>query len=116
MSNSDFTAYVPPTGTALTTTGQTTVYTARRSYANAVSVWITNKTAIAAVITIDWYDSDITTQFKLCFQYSVPANGMLVIEPRGFCLDINDEIRATAGTANAFDVVVSAVEIAGRSG
>lgn len=112
---SDFTRYVPPTGTKLTTTGLTTIFLAGKTYVNAVSVWIANRTAAPVTVTVEWYDDDIPDSFTLCYQYPVAANGILVLEPRGFGLDTADEIRATAGTADALHCIVSTVQIAGRA-
>lgn len=114
MATTDFTTFVPPVGTSLTTTALTTVYTARKTYANAVSIWLTNRSAAAVAATVTWFDNDTASSFDLCFEYPVPANGMLILEPRGFGLDVGDELRVTAGTANKLHCIVSTVEIAGR--
>lgn len=114
MSTSDFTTNVPPVGTSLTTTALTTAYTARNTSVNVISIWLTNRTGNPVNATVGWFDSDAAATFDLCFQYPVPANGFLVLEPRGFSLDKLDEIRVTAGTATALHCIVSVVEIAGR--
>lgn len=117
MSQSDFTTRVTPTGTVLTTTALTTVYTARKTYDNLVGVWLVNITAAPVLATVGWFDADVGggTTFYLAYQFPVSANGLFIPEPRGFGLDPADEIRVTAGTANALHCIVLTVEIAGRA-
>lgn len=117
MSQSDFTSRVTPTGTILTTTGLTTCFTAGEVYSNLIGVWLANISGAPVTATVGWYDADAGagTTFYLCFQYPVSANGLFIPEPRGFGLDPDDEIRVTAGTANALHCIVLTAELAGRS-
>lgn len=115
MSASDFTNRVTPTGTILTTTALTTCYTARNVFDNLLGVWLANITGAPVTATVGWYDADAATTFYLCFQYPVAANGIFIPEPRGFGLDPADEIRVTAGTANALHCIVLTAEVASRS-
>lgn len=115
MSTSDFTSRVTPTGAILTTTAQTTVYTTRKTFDNLIGINIANITAAPVTVTVGWYDAHDTVTYYLCYQYPVAANGIFIPEPRGMCLDEGDEIRITAGTANALHCIVLTVEIAGRA-
>jgi hypothetical protein len=102
-------------GIKLTTTAQTTIYTAAGNNMNEVVEWvhIANTTASPATVTIEWTDSSAATTYTLIGGQNVPANVAIRLE-LGVGLPPGDALKATAGTANALQIVIAAAEM-GRS-
>jgi hypothetical protein len=104
-------------GTTLTTTNNTTVFTApANNYDQVIGVRVANITALDATVSVRWFDSSANASFFIIFQHIVPANGAVWFPLEAFALDEADEIRTQAGTSNALDVIVSIAELPGRSG
>lgn len=103
-------------GVKLTATTDTTLFTAT-AYTQIIGIRCTNITGTAATITVTWVDNDAgPTTYNLVFQQSVPGNLFLYLPLEGFAVTSGDLIKAQAGTANAIDVVLTLVEVPGRSG
>jgi hypothetical protein len=100
---------------SLTTTGNTTVFTAA-GYVQVIGVRVANLTGADVAVTISYYAIANTTQYRLIYQHLVPANGALWFPLEAFSLYPGDEIRVQAASSNALDVLVSLLEIPGRSG
>lgn len=105
-------------GVKLTGTGDTTLFTATATgYTQIIGVRCTNITGTAATITVTWVDNDAgPATYYLVYQQSVPGNQFLYMPLEGFGIMPSDLIKAQAGTANAIDVVLTIVEVPGRSG
>ena len=103
------------TGVKLTTTSQTTIYTAAGNNMNEVVEWVhvSNTTASPATVILEWTDSSAATTYKLVGGQNVPANVAIRLE-LGVGLPPGDAIKATAGTANALEIVIAVAEM-GRS-
>ena len=102
----------------LTTTSATSVV----SNANASgkvykieSLVVANITGTTATITINYYDAAALggNARAICYTTSVPGNASLVVieKTNGIYLEANSSIGATAGTANALQVVCSYEDI-----
>ncbi|MDW6020236.1 hypothetical protein SAZ10_00505 [Mesorhizobium sp. BAC0120] len=102
-------------GARLTTTSNTTVFTAA-GYVQAIGIRLANVTGAAATATVAWFSASQNSDFRLLFQHSVPANGQIWLPLEAFSLNQSDQIRVQAGTANAIDVILAISEIPGRSG
>ena len=102
-------------GAKLTTVNDTDIFTVT-GYTQIVGIRCTNVTAVAAVVTVSWYDNDTTLAYRLVFQQSIPGNLYAYYPLEGFGVAAGDIIRVQAGTANAIDVVLTVVEVPGRSG
>lgn len=111
----DRTARTPTVGVKLTTTASTTVYVSRETKSKIIEIWIANVTGSAATVTVEWYVSRTAVAYTLCFQKSVPANDFLQLQPQALGLSESDEVRVTAGTANALHVTLTPVEVSGRN-
>lgn len=96
-------------GTKLTTTTQTTVYTADTANGNMhevlIAVLVANVTSTDATVTVEWTDASAADTYSLATGMTVPANGTVWLRPINMPLDDADAIKATAGTANALHVV-----------
>lgn len=102
-------------GAHLTTTAETTVYTAKQ-YVQVVNIHCANTSAASATVTVKWYDSSLADSFVLLNAAPVAANDALHLIVEAFGIASADEIRITAGTANVIDVTLTVVELPGRSG
>jgi hypothetical protein len=109
-------------GTVLTDTAQTTLYTASTNSSTIAipsDIHVTNVTAVAANITLEYSITTGGTVYTLVYRYPVQPNGtglhLSDDDGLGFQLAAGGTIRATAGTANALHVSLSVIEIAGRS-
>lgn len=103
-------------GKQLTTTSETTVYTAEVQFVQLASIRATNKDTTGRNLTISWVDAaPTTTTFRLLKDTGVQAGAHIDLQfPDGFTLRENDTITAEASAANAFDVIVTVVETPGR--
>lgn len=96
-------------GTHLTTTNATAVFAADEGIVGVIAIRIANITGGAVTATVGWYDASASTTYVLNYQCSVAANDDLTIEPSGgLWLETGDEVRVTAGSGNALDVIVTA--------
>lgn len=102
-------------GAKLTTTNDTTIFTVT-GYTQVVGIRCANITSSAATVTVSWYSNADTTAYRLVYQQSIPGNLYAYFPLEGFGVSAGDEIRVQAGTANAIDVVLTVVEVPGRSG
>lgn len=102
-------------GAKLTATTDTTIFTVT-GYTQVVGIRCANVTASAAVVTISWYSAADLAAYRLVYQQSIPGNLYAYFPLEGFGVSEGDEIRVQAGTANAIDVVLTVVEVPGRSG
>jgi len=79
------------------------------------SLVVANITGTTATITINYYDAAALggNARAICSTTSVPANASLVVieKTNGIYLEANSSIGATAGTANALQVVCSYEDI-----
>jgi hypothetical protein len=99
-------------GTDLTTTGATSVYTCPVSTFSVVSVSICNRTASAVTVSLALTTTGSTpaTTDYLEFGASLTANG--VVERTGIVMSAGNQLVVTAGTGNALSVIVVGIETA----
>lgn len=102
-------------GAKLTATTDTTIFTVT-GYTQIVGIRCVNVTAVAATVTVSWYSAADLAAYRLAFEQSIPGNLYAYLPLEGFGVSAGDEIRVQAGTANAIDVVLTVVEVPGRSG
>jgi hypothetical protein len=97
-------------GTDLTTTAATSVYTCPVTTFSVVSVSICNRTALAVTVNLALTTTGSTpaTTDYLEFGSSLSANG--VLERTGIVMASGNQLVATAGTGNAVSVVVVGIE------
>lgn len=101
--------------TKLSTTAQTTAYLAKdRARPVVVGMRITNFSAGAVAANVALYDAAAASDFQLTGTVTIAANDVLELAGMPLALLDNDAIKVTAGTANALDVVVTALEGVGR--
>jgi hypothetical protein len=99
-------------GTDLTTTAATSVYTCPVTTFSVVSVSICNRTALAVTVNLALTTTGSTpanTDY-LEFGSSLSANG--VLERTGIVMAAGNQLIVTAGTGNAVSVVVVGIETA----
>lgn len=107
------------TAVNLTTTSATSVLSNAVSPGTSVykieSLVVANTTASSATITINYYSAAALggTAYPICSATVVPAYSSLVVieKTNGIYLAANSSIGATAGTANALQVVCSYEDI-----
>lgn len=100
---------------SLATTAQTTVYSANdRVRPVVVGLRLTNTTGSTVSVTVALYDAVAASDFQLTGTVSLAANQSLEPVTLPLALLDNDSIKVTAGTGNALDVVVTALEGVGR--
>ncbi len=99
-------------GTDLTTTAATSVYTCPVTTFSVVSVSICNRTASAVTVNLALTTTGSTpaTTDYLEFGASLSANG--VLERTGIVMAAGNQLVVTAGTSNAVSVVVVGIETA----
>jgi hypothetical protein len=102
-------------GAKLTATTDTTIFTVT-GYTQVVGIRCANVTASAATVTVSWYSNADLAAYRLVYQQSIPGNLYAYFPLEGFGVSAGDEIRVQAGTANAIDVVLTVIEVPGRSG
>lgn len=97
-------------GTDLTTTAATSVYTCPITTFSVVSVSICNRTALAVTVNVALTTTGSTpaTTDYLEFGSSLSANG--VLERTGIVMSAGNQLIVTAGTGNAVSVVVVGIE------
>lgn len=101
-------------GQNLTTTSATTVYTApSTSGAKTVllACTVANTTSTAVTFTVSITNSTDTVQSRIISGASLPAYTSLEVVQNKLILNATEKIRVTAGTANALDVTIAALEI-----
>ena len=100
----------------LTTTNATDAYQAPNVAATdraiVLSIMAANLTGSAATVTVQITDASNVVRASLAQAISVPANSTLEVVANKVVLKQGEKIRATTATANAFDVTVSALEVA----
>lgn len=101
-------------GSKISTTAKTTIYTQAEGYSSAANLRVTNTTASPVTLDLFWYDASETTEYKILSAKSVTANTAEDVGLSGLGLAKNDEIRATAGTADALECVLTVAETPGR--
>ena len=102
-------------GTSLTTTTETTCYTANVQFVQLASIRATNKDTTGRDLTVSWYDASATASYRLLRNTPVQAGAHVDMQfPDGFTLREDDAIRAEASAANAFDIIVTVIETPGR--
>jgi hypothetical protein len=102
-------------GTALTTTTETTCYTAQVQFVQLASIRATNKDTTTRNLTVSWYDDSAAASYRLLKDTPVQAGAHVHIPfEDGFTLRERDAVRAEASAANAFDVIVTIIETPGR--
>ena len=99
-------------GTDLTTTAATSVYTCPVTTFSVVSVSICNRTASAVTVNLALTSTGSTpaTTDYLEFGASLSANG--VVERTGIVMSAGNQLVVTAGTGNALSVIVVGIETA----
>ena len=99
-------------GTDLTTTAATSVYTCPVTTFSVVSVSICNRTALAVTVRLALTTSSATpaTTDYLEYDSSLSANG--VLERTGIVMTAGNQLVVTGGTGNALSVVVVGIETA----
>lgn len=101
--------------TKLATTLPTTVYLAKdRTRPVVVGMRITNFSAGAVTAAVALYDAAAAIDFQLTGTISIAANDTLELAGMPLALLDNDAIKVTAGTGNALDIFVTALEGVGR--
>jgi len=103
--------------TDLTTTNATAVFTALdQTFPTASHLHIGNDGAGSSTVTVEIYDASTTATFVFCYQLVIFEKGCLELDMHNMRLDVDDEIRVTAGDANFLHAFVTVIESAGRSG
>ena len=102
-------------GVKLTSTNQTTVYTAAGSNMNEVVEWvhIANTDSTPRTVTLEWTDDSAATTYALMTAQVVPANASIRLE-LGVMFPPGDALKTTASSANTLQVFVAVCEM-GRS-
>lgn len=102
------------TGTVLSTTVETTVYTCPTGFQAANVVWIhaSDDGATSQTLTLTWTDSSAATSYTLLSAGAIAA-GSVYNEDFNLALEAGDTIKATAG-ATGLHVVVTVHQIARR--
>lgn len=102
-------------GTALATTAETTCYTASVQFSQLASIRATNKDTTGRELTVSWSDTSASATYRLLRNTPVQAGAHVDMQfPDGFTLREGDRITAEASAANAFDIIVTAIETPGR--
>lgn len=102
-------------GTKLSTTANTTCYTAPDGTRPLVDmIHVANYSAGAVTVTVQWYDSSAATAYNLA-SVSLAGNATLAFPDTPLALFDADEIRVQASVINTIDVTVTAMERAGRT-
>lgn len=103
-------------GKRLTTTAETTIYAASRGMRPCLDTLnIANVTGADVTATVRWYDASAATSFTLVMTVSIAAAARLTIADVPLSLREDDELRVTAGTADALDVIAVLIEATGAS-
>lgn len=101
-------------GQNLTTTNATTVYTApTASGAKTVllACTVANVSGSGVVYTVAITDNADVVQSRIIAEATMPPNTSLEVVQNKLILNAGEKIRVTAGTANAIDVTIAALEI-----
>ena len=90
-----------------------TLYTCPSATTTIVlGVAITNKTAQAVNVTLQFTDSSASTTHQLLEQVDIPGRTTLeVLAGQKYVLEASDIFKCKAGTASALDVVMGLMEI-----
>lgn len=102
-------------GSKIATTAQVAIYTQVQGYSSAANLRLTNTTASPVTLDLHWYDASEATEYQIMSAKSIAANTAEDCGLAGLGLAKNDEIRATAGTANSLECVLTVAETQGRS-
>ena len=95
-------------GTNLTTTAQTTLLTATAQSSFILSsVIISNTTAGAQTVTIDFTDSSAGATYNIATDLSIGAKTSDILMNNSFVLEEGDSIKATASAGNCIEIVIS---------
>lgn len=101
-------------GQALTSTSNTTVYTAPATAGTKtvlLSCTIANVTASTATFTVGIYSSAGTLASRIIAGSTLPANTSIDIVQNKIILNASETLRVQAGTSNALDVTIAALDI-----
>lgn len=102
-------------GAKLGTATGTVIYTAPRPALPVIdSINLANSTGANVVATITWYDASTTTAYTI-FSGPVPLTGRLAIADIAIQLREGDQIRASAASAPAIDMIMTFTEPTGAS-
>lgn len=102
-------------GKKLTTTAETTCYSADVQFVQLAGIRAVNMDESSQNLTLSWYDTSTTTSFYMLFNTPVQSGSHVYIPfDDGFTLREGDEIRAQGTAADAFDVIVTVIETPGR--
>ena len=94
----------------LLTTSNQDVYVVPGHFVSKVySILVSNKTASGATVTLEWYDSKLTTWYAILGATSVAANALTQLDDVMY-LQSGDKIRALASTGSAITVTISVEE------
>ena len=98
---------------SLTTTDVTTVYTVPNNYSSIVKLLLVSNTGSSnANITIEWYHSADAETHTIMGNEQIAGNSheKLLAADAPMFLHAGDILKATAGTANVFEMTISAEE------
>jgi hypothetical protein len=97
-------------GTDLTTTAATSVYTCPVTTFSVVSVSICNRTALAVTVNLALTTTGSTPALTDYLEFGSSLSGNGVLERTGIVMSAGNQLVATAGTGNAVSVVVVGIE------
>lgn len=100
----------------LTTTAATALYTTPDTVAlsKGVMLRLANTTGSAATIAWAFYDASETVTYTLYSAKSLAGLAEIEFDLHGMAFEPGDELRVTAGTANAITAIATFIETAGR--
>jgi hypothetical protein len=98
---------------SLTTTNDTTIYTVPNNYSGVIRLLLASNTGSSnANITIKWYHADDAETHTIIGSEQIAGNSheKLLAGDSPFFVHAGDILKATAGTANVFEMTVSVEE------
>lgn len=101
-------------GAKLGTVVGAVIYTADRRSPVLDAISLANSTAAAVVATVAWYDASAALAFTI-FSGPVPLNGRVPIADIAIQMKDGDQIRASAASAPAVDMIITLSEPVGRN-
>lgn len=90
--------------TGTNTAGAVTIHTAHASAKDEVYLWVSNTSASAATLTLEWGGATDPDNL-LCKAVSIPANSPPIPISTGQTLTNSKVVEAFAGTANVLNIV-----------
>jgi hypothetical protein len=90
----------------------TTIYTAPAGTQSVIhSLFLSNVDTSANInVTLELYDTSLTTAYKILYNVPIPAGSTLVLD-KPINLEATDQLRATSSVASKIEAVVSVLEI-----